>query len=49
VCQSEKVKESVPPPIGKTGKLVTMDKKAAEVFHNIFASFFTGNISSHTS
>jgi len=32
-----------------TGKLATTDKMAAEVLNNIFASVFTGNLSSHTS
>jgi len=47
--QKRKVKESVPPPISKTGKLVIKDKERDEVLSNIFASVFTGNLSSHTS
>jgi len=34
--------------MSKTGKMVTTDKEKAEVI-NIFASVFTGNLSSHTS
>lgn len=32
-----------------TGKLVTADEEKADVLNNIFASAFTGNVSSHTS
>jgi len=47
VHQKRKVKECVPSMMSKTGKLKT-DKEKAEVL-NIFASVFTGNISSHSS
>ncbi|KAK4817803.1 hypothetical protein QYF61_027854 [Mycteria americana] len=49
VSQKRKVKESIPPLMSKTGKLVTRDEKAAEVLNNFFTSVFTGNLSSHTS
>ncbi|KFQ85226.1 hypothetical protein N337_10020, partial [Phoenicopterus ruber ruber] len=48
VSQKRKVKESAPPLISRTGKLVTMNDGKAEV-PNFFASVFTGNLSSHTS
>ncbi|KAK4807047.1 hypothetical protein QYF61_018388 [Mycteria americana] len=49
VSQKRKAKESVPPLMNTTGKLVTMDEEKAEVLNNFFASVFTGNLSSHTS
>ncbi|PKU41309.1 rna-directed dna polymerase from mobile element jockey-like [Limosa lapponica baueri] len=49
VNQKRKVKESVPPLMSKTSKLVTTDKGKAEVLNNIFDSVFTGNLSPHTS
>ena len=50
VSQKRKVKESIPPPpVSKTGKLVATDKEKAEVLSNLFASVFTGSLSSHTS
>ena len=49
VSQKRKVKESVYPPMNKTGKLVTTDEEKAEVLNNPFASVFTANLSSHTS
>ncbi|KAK4830538.1 hypothetical protein QYF61_011676 [Mycteria americana] len=49
VSQKRKVKESVPPPMSKTGKLVTMDEENAKVLNNFFASVLTGNLSSYTS
>ncbi|KFQ99133.1 hypothetical protein Y956_03969, partial [Nipponia nippon] len=42
VIQKRKVKESVPPLMSKTGKLVTTDEEKAEVLNNFFASVFTG-------
>ncbi|KFV50335.1 hypothetical protein N328_01276, partial [Gavia stellata] len=47
VSQKRKFKESIPPLMSKTGILVTMDEE--KVLKNIFASVFTGNLSSHTS
>ena len=44
-----KVKESVPPLVSKTGKLVTVDEEKAEVLKNFYASALTGNLSSHIS
>jgi len=49
VSQKRKVKESVTPMMSKTGKLITTDEEKAEILNKIFASFFTGNLSSHTS
>ncbi|KFM04153.1 hypothetical protein AS27_10717, partial [Aptenodytes forsteri] len=49
VNHKRKVKESVPSLMSRTGKLVATDKEKAEVLNNIFASVFTGNLSSHTS
>jgi len=46
VRQKNKVKESL---MNMTSKVVTTDKKKAEVLHNVFASVFTTNLSSHTS
>ncbi|PKU39573.1 rna-directed dna polymerase from mobile element jockey-like [Limosa lapponica baueri] len=43
-----KVKESVPPLMNKTVKLVTTDEEKAEVL-KFFATVFTGNLSSHPS
>ncbi|KFQ06524.1 hypothetical protein N330_02323, partial [Leptosomus discolor] len=48
VNQKRKVKESVPPLMSKTGKLVTTDEKT-EVLNYFFASVFTGNLASHSS
>jgi len=48
VSQMKKVKESVPPLMNKTGKLVTMDEQKAEAL-NFFALVFTCSLSSHTS
>ncbi|KFZ54394.1 hypothetical protein N338_05423, partial [Podiceps cristatus] len=45
ISQKRMVKESVPPLMSETGKLVTADEKA-EVLNNFFASVFTGNLSS---
>jgi len=47
--QKKKVKESVPHLISNTGKLLATDEKAAEVLNNIFASVFSGSLTSHTS
>ncbi|KFQ86650.1 hypothetical protein N337_07878, partial [Phoenicopterus ruber ruber] len=47
--QERKVKESMPPLMSKTGKLVTMDEEKSEVLNNFFASVFIGSLSSHTS
>ncbi|PKU40553.1 rna-directed dna polymerase from mobile element jockey-like [Limosa lapponica baueri] len=47
--QKRNVKESVPLLMSKNGKLVTTNEEKAEVHNNIFASVFTGNLSSHTS
>jgi len=35
--------------MSKTGKLVKMDEKEAELVNNIFASVFTGSLCSHNS
>jgi len=43
------LKESVPPLVSKTDKLVTADEEKAQVLNNIFASVFTGNFSPHPS
>ncbi|KFR03253.1 hypothetical protein N306_07323, partial [Opisthocomus hoazin] len=43
VSQKKMVKESVPPLMSKTSKLVTADEEKAEVHNNFFASVFTGN------
>jgi len=47
--QKRKVKESIPPLMSKTGKLVTMGKKNSEALNSIFASVITGSLYSHTS
>ncbi|KFZ52648.1 hypothetical protein N338_12088, partial [Podiceps cristatus] len=44
INRKRKVKESVPPLMSETGKLVTANEKA-EVLNNFFASVFTGNLS----
>ncbi|KAM6103455.1 uncharacterized protein LJ206_014212 [Theristicus caerulescens] len=49
INQKRKVKESIPPLMSKTGKLITTDKEKAEVLNNFFASVFTGNLSPHAS
>ncbi|PKU34574.1 rna-directed dna polymerase from mobile element jockey-like [Limosa lapponica baueri] len=49
VNQKRKLKESIPPLIRKTGKLVKKDEEKAEVFNNVFSPVFTGNVSPHTS
>jgi len=49
VSQKRKIKESVGPLRNMTGKLVTVDEEKAEALSNIFASVFTGSLSSHTS
>jgi len=49
VSRKKNVKESVPLLMSETGKLVTADEVKAEVFNNIFASVFTGNLSPHPS
>ncbi|KFM11756.1 hypothetical protein AS27_15251, partial [Aptenodytes forsteri] len=41
VSQKRKAKETVPPLMSKTGKLVTTDEEKAEVLNNFFASVFT--------
>ncbi|KFW04519.1 hypothetical protein N327_07886, partial [Fulmarus glacialis] len=41
VSQKRKVKESISPPMSKTGKLVTTDEEKAEVLNNFFASAST--------
>ncbi|KFQ74137.1 hypothetical protein N335_02350, partial [Phaethon lepturus] len=41
VSQKRKVKESVPPLMSKTGKLVTTDEEEDEVLNDFFASVFT--------
>ena len=43
------VKESIPPLMSETGKLVTADEEKAEVLNNFFASVFTGNLSAFQS
>ncbi|KFZ48948.1 hypothetical protein N338_11822, partial [Podiceps cristatus] len=42
ISRKRKVKESVPPLMSETGKLVTADEEKDEVLNNIFASVFTG-------
>ncbi|KFQ96524.1 hypothetical protein Y956_02301, partial [Nipponia nippon] len=49
VSQKRKVKESVPPLMSRSGKLVTTDEEKAEVLNTTFASLFTCNLSPHTS
>ncbi|KFP18135.1 hypothetical protein Z169_02708, partial [Egretta garzetta] len=45
VSQKRMVKESIPPLMSETGKLVTADEEKAEVLNNFFASVFTSNLS----
>jgi len=49
VSLKKMVKESVPPLMSETGKLVVADEEKAEVLNNFFASVFTGKLSSHPS
>ena len=49
VRQKKMVKESVPPLMSETDKLVTADEEKAEVLNSSFASDFTGNLSPHPS
>jgi len=50
VCQPEKQDQRKHTPLmNKTGKLVAVDNEKAEILKNIFASVFTGSLSSHTS
>jgi len=47
ISQKRKVRECIPPLMSKSGKLVTMDKMKAEALSKVFASVFTGNLSSY--
>ncbi|KFP11766.1 hypothetical protein Z169_02376, partial [Egretta garzetta] len=47
ISRKRMVKESVPPLMSKTGRLVTADEEKAEVLNDFFASVFTGNLSPH--
>lgn len=47
--QKRKIKESTTSPKNMTGNLVKKGKDKAEVLNNIFASVYTGNLSSHSS
>lgn len=49
ISQKRKTKEIVPLLIDKTEDLITTDMGKAEVLNDFFASFFTGNCSSHIS
>jgi len=49
ISQKRKVKESVLPLMKNNSNLVSTEEKVAEVLNNLSASFFTGNLSSHTS
>ena len=44
--QQRKMKETVPPPLSKTGELAITNM--AEALNNVCASIFTGKCSSHT-
>ncbi|GAB0180563.1 mitochondrial enolase superfamily member 1 [Grus japonensis] len=48
VSDKRKMRENVGLLWKETGDLVTRDMEKAEVFNNLFASFFTGKCSSHT-
>jgi len=48
INQKRKVQEGIPPKASNTGKLVTTDKKVAEVLYSTFASIFSNNCSPHS-
>jgi len=43
--RKRKVKESVPSPMNKNGNLLSTDEEKAEGLYKLFASVFTGNLS----